>query len=334
VSYLNPEKRSRKATYGELRHDFAAPHCLNYGYLYARWASCRVDAAPPPSGKLSGAFVPFPKGACVRVFLIILIALSLATTANAASRRKKHVVEDYDGSSFGSGHRATHGMPLGGKLEVDPDFGLAMIDPDDVNRRIHAFNDAQRKGALPGFAAEDIGASAFYGLAATYRVTPWVGLGLGFHHLATSSEGTAHTDGATLDANFGVAANLVTAESRITVYGRAHRGFEGVVSPYLGIGFFSANETVTGTALARPIAVDASATGAVVGTNASLRYWFLPNLAGGITAGYRFARSGALTVNEQQNAGQTVGSNLLNNGSTVRVDAGSFLIGANLTWAI
>lgn len=237
------------------------------------------------------------------------------------------------GKSIGKKTRSEPG--LGGKLEVDPAFGVAMIGPADVNGLIHDNNDAIQKAGVKSFNADDIGTTTYWGLATTYRIAPSVGLGLGFAHLGATSEGSAKVGDNSLSGKYQIGASFLTVESRITVFGSRREKLEGLVSPFLGMGFYSASSTLSGSALAKgSIEVESSAQGIVFGTNATARYWFLPNLAGGLTTGYRFAKSGTLKVKSQKGSDQGVGSEVESNGKKISVDAGSFLIGLNLTWAL
>lgn len=275
----------------------------------------------------------------MKAILSVFVALALIAQAEAAPAKKgtrqstaPEASGDYSSTSYGSSRHSSNG--LGGKVELEPAFGFAFIGPTDINGLIHDQNEAIQKAGFKSYNADDIGSSTYFGLAATYRVIPSVGLGLGFAHLGGSSEGTAKVNEQTINTKYEVGASFLTAESRITVFGSRREKLEGLLNPFLGIGFYKGNSSMGGTATNGSTEVNSSAKGFVAGTTASLRYWFIPSLAGGLTAGYRFAKSGVLKVDSQKGTDTGVGTEVDSNGKKIQIDASSFVVGLGLTWAI
>lgn len=264
-------------------------------------------------------------------YIILMLAMILSGTAEAAKQARNSESSDSDNTSVSR----SSGSLTNGNLEMDPAFGFAFISPKDVNSLIRDNNDSLQKQGVKSFSADEIGSTTYFGLATTYRVIPQLGLGLGFHHLGTSSEASAKINEQSINGKYDVSANFLTAESRISVFGSRRNRVEGVLSPFVGVGFYKASSSFTGSAMQNgSTEINSSASGVVFGTTASARYWFTPNLAAGLTTGYRFAKSGNLKIDSQKNTDQGVGSTVENGGKKVILDASSFMIGAALTWAI
>ena len=234
----------------------------------------------------------------------------------------------YDGHSTESG--------LGGRLEIEPNFGMAFLSPGDLNTAIHDTNDSLQKDGYKSYNAADIGLSPTFGAAVTYRLIPSFGLGLAFNRVAGSAEGSGKKGEATLTGQSSFAANMLTVESRISLYRSGDGHFETLFGPFAGVGFYSASGQLSGTGLpAGARQEDSSAKGAIFGGTAQMRYWFNRNVALGVNAGYRYAKSGTLKVDSTRNIdNEPVGSDVETNGKKLAVDASSILFGTQLTWAL
>lgn len=264
----------------------------------------------------------------MRFTFILAILMAFAASAEAAKTARATANNVSTGESSSS-------SATGGKLEIDPAFGFAFISPKDVNGLIKDNNDSLQKQGVKSFNVDEIGSTSYFGMAATYRVQPAFGLGLGFHRLGTETEGSAKINDLNLNAKYEVSANFLTAETRITMFGSRREKVEGVLSPFAGVGFYKASSSFNGSALQNGSSeINSSASGLVLGASATARYWFTQNMAAGLMGGYRYAKSGELKVDSQKNTDVGVGTKVENNGKKVVFDASSLMVGAALTWAI
>lgn len=263
-----------------------------------------------------------------------LAMVAVVSVADAAPKKRARAVASDDADVVSTGYsRPSSGLQ--GRLELDPGFGVAFISPKDVNTAIADINADLQKQGVKSFNMSDLGSTTYLGLAATYRVLPDVGLGLGFQRMSTSTETSAKINNDSINAKIGASANILTAESRLTMYRSNNRRWEIVAAPFMGIGFYKTSVETSGSALPTGATeVIASSSGFVAGSTVMGRYWFMPNLSGGLLAGYRFAKSGDLKVDSTRNSDIAVGSYVENGGKKVALDMTSFMLGAQLTWSI
>ena len=263
------------------------------------------------------------------VCLSLVLAL-VGVSAQAATKTKKGAVASR------SELRTTSGFDLENKLVIEPSFGFSFISPGDANSVIRDDTDALQKKGYKSYNPSDIGSAISYGIATTYRVTPDVGLGVGFSRLSAGADGSSKVNDQTINGNYSVAATMLTAETRFTFLRSADRKFEAVLSPFVGIGFYNGSTQFSGTGMANGLSTEenTSAKGIVFGSTVGGRYWFSPNIAWSINAGYRSAKSGDLKIDSQRNTGDDVGSYAENNGKKSTIDASSVVIGTGITLSI
>ena len=258
---------------------------------------------------------------------VILITALVGVSAQAATKKTNATAR--------SQLHTTSNFQTGGLLVIEPNFGFSFISPSDINNAIHDDVDSLQKQGVKSYSVSDFGSTVSYGVASTYRVTPDVGLGLGFSRMSASTDGTAKIGDNSLTGNYDLGATMLTAESRLTFARSNDQKFEAVLAPFVGIGFFSGTSGLSGSALANGSReVNSSAKGAVFGSSITGRYWFTQNIAWSINAGYRYAKSGDLKIDSQRNTTESVGSNLESNGKKVNIDASSVFIGTGLTLAL
>ena len=254
--------------------------------------------------------------------VVILIACGMWNVAQAAPQ----------GATTGT---SSLNAPSTGAIELEPNLGMSLMSPGDLNGVIRDNNDAIQKQGVKSFSVGDLGSSIGFGLAATYRVIPKLGLGLGFNRLSASTDGSAKVGENSLTGKYSMGASLLTAEARIIPLATNDGKLEAVVAPFVGIGFYSASTELGGSALqggTREVA--SSATGPVFGASIGGRYWFTPFVSLGVQGGYRYAKSSVLKVDSQKNTEVAVGSQVESDGKKISADASSITLGTQLVVAI
>ncbi len=273
-----------------------------------------------------------------KIVLVLCFAFSMnafaAGTRNKAHTNNKSAPVSAVQKSESEEALLNKKSPLDGKLHLEPNFGFAFINPKDINTMIRDQNDAIQKQGIKSFNVSDLGTTSTFGIAALYSVTPNASLGLGFNRMSTSAEGSSSQNGNTLNGTYSIGANMLTAESRLSVLKADNNRLDTYVAPFMGMGWYSGSVEFSGTAMQQSTEVNSSATGFLFGSTAGVRYSFLESLSAGVYTGYRFAKSGVLKVDSQRNSDKGVGSQVDNNGKKISVDASSFMLGANLTWSI
>lgn len=277
---------------------------------------------------------------------VLIFGLALAMNASAATKvpAKKHKAEVEKTSAVQKSEAApshhSHETVPGGTFQVEPNFALAFINPTDINNFITDMNDSIQNSGLKNYSMPKISTSAMFGISTIFKAHRNFGLGLGFNRLSSSTEGSGsvpNNSGMSLNTNVAIGASLLTLDTKITIARALEDKLEAYVGPFLGIGFYQGSIETSGTIAQKnggSTEINASANGFVFGSTAGARYWFLDNMSAGLFSGYRAAKSSTLTVDSQKNANAAVGKDLENGGKKMAVDASSFLLGANFTWAI
>jgi hypothetical protein len=265
----------------------------------------------------------------IRALTCVFVMTALTSLGAQAAPKKKIVHE----STTETADLGATDSPLGGRLEIQPDFGYSFISPGDVNGIIRDENERYQKDAK-NFNLGDISSTLSYGGSVTYRVVPALALGLGVHHLDGSSDSSVKIPQGTLNGLISLGMTSLVAQSHISMARSADRKFELLASPFVGVGFYNLNSKFGGTALTAPTEMNTSGTGPVFGATLGARYWFLNNLALGVDAGYTFAKSGNLKIGSVKNVNDPVGSTLEIDGKKINVDASAFAITSHLTWSI
>lgn len=256
-----------------------------------------------------------------RTTFALFFSLTLFVANNALAQEDYSTLEENNSVA----EEATSVAPVTHKVEIDPAFGYAFTNPQEINNSTSAEN--------------KLGSMTYWGIAGTYRIRPDIGIGLGFNRLSASKT-TEDTTTSFLPGMSRISAsgNLLTVEGRYTFYRSSDRRWEAVAAPAVGIGFFSNSYDVGLLGGPSVTITSASASGLVLGATVGARYWILPNLAAGLFTGYRYARSGELTIDDvgiATLAPDIAGTKLLDpNGNPVRVNLSSFVIATQITWAI
>lgn len=283
--------------------------------------------------------IQYPKGFSMKktMLLISVLAIALATSAMAVEKKVKKTtisaVEKTETVEVIQTKKSAHAN----KLEVEPQFNMAFTSPKDINDMIRDGNDTIQKAGFKNFSVPQFGSAAGFGVSALYRAHEKFAIGLGWSHLESTVEGSATTNGSTLNGKYAFRANLLTLDTKIILLQAMNGKFEGYLAPQIGVGFYGSSIEMSGSALAAGSSeVLASASGFVWGSTAGARYWILDNVSAGMFAGYRSAQSGNLKIDSVRNAPNSggVGQDADNNGKKIKLDTSAFLLGAAVNIAI